>query len=481
MIELARVEPHLHAAHPRRHIQDTRDRDVLQRLLEHVHAEAQRQIGDGLPVLDDEVLIARPPVAHRWRESEVVGAGGRRILGEDRVRKTGGVRARADGPAAHHAAARLHRAALVTGPQPHAVTGSQLPDLPAIADRDAERRREAPEARAVRADDDRGRPAHHDRSERVRRLGHVARIEAGVAAAVARPLWLRTAVLEAHAGAVGHRPDGPDRGEHGLQALGREDVRGAVRTVQDVQHPRVASVCAGRIGVRLGAVHDARVGHAAVADAPDAQPVTGDERPPLMPTEPARDERRPRTEVLGDGEPAAERDVDARAPHRPADVDERAGGDGDRLVGRSPLAVDGDRRVGTGDRDHAAARHPERGPLERRLEAGGAGVVADERVGVGEAPRIHRARRRHADLPQPRAARQVLHRREHAGALDLDDAQQAREGLAMAEAEVGVQIGVVLGHHAASPVAGARRARRPAPAGTPARRSASDRTRCTGC
>ena len=145
-----------------------------------------------------------------------------------------------------------------------------------------------------------------------------------------------------------------------------------------------------------------------------------------MPAEPAQRERRRAAQVRRHVEAAAHGQVAAQpgAANR-ADREGRPGRHGERLppgneAFRAIKAVE--RRGG----DRAGQAH-ERVVGELQARAGGGALqrrralgVADGEVGLAQRHLVHRAARRHADLPVPEAPRPVLHGRQRARLQHLD-------------------------------------------------------------
>ncbi len=388
---------------------------LLQPGHERVHAHAERDVEGHVAVLDEHVVVAVAAV----RDTRA------RIRGlEPADHAVVAVAARAD----HlERCARVHerrRRRLGDGHEPHGVAGPQLAELPQLAARDDRRADEPAERGSVGAEDDRGVAREVDRADRVRGVVDVRRVQPRLAAVLARP--------------AGSRADEPDPGacrvvvhavvggvEH-VDVGAREEVGRRVRALGDADLPRR--------GERGPAVRRGRA-----ADDPEAraraergvggvgvggsgpQHVAREQRPARVPAEAAERECGRGSEVRGHVDPAAHGQEQAEPGSvGAADRERLPGGDLERLPHRGRFAVDRDRRGRARDRHDGGGRESEHGSVGRDLEAGRALRVADREVRLRERDGIERAARRHADLPVPEPAGQVLHGGHGAGGDHVD-------------------------------------------------------------
>ncbi len=115
-------------------------------------------------------------------------------------------------------------------------------------------------------------------------------------------------------------------------------------------------------------------------------------------------------QVVGHVDAVAHRDIGAAAAGRLAGGQRLAGFHRHRPPHGYRLAVQGGVAGGAGERHHGVAMEFQRRAHQRGLQAGGAGVVADNAVAEPEGVIVHGPGRRHADVPVAGAAGVVLHR-----------------------------------------------------------------------
>jgi hypothetical protein len=236
----------------------------------------------------------------------------------------------------------------------------------------------------------------------------VRRVQAGLAAVLARPV--RARADEPDAGARRVEVDLPVGPVEGLEVV--EELRVGVRALEDLDLPRVAQHRAVQ----------RRDGHAAVArQASGREDVPAPQRATAVAAEVAQRERRRAAQQAGDLQAACDQHVRAQPePGRRADVEDRAAGDRDALVLGDRLAVERHAGVGAGDAHLRRGREAQRRALERALQARGALRVAQDAVAQAERAVVHRARGRDAHVPEPHAPGVVLDRRHRPRAHDLD-------------------------------------------------------------
>src|SRR5580693_6465813 len=117
----------------------------------------------------------------------------------------------------------------------HFVARLELADFPQLALHDGRRTDEAAEARAVGAEDDRHVAGEIDRADGVGVVVDVRRMQAGLAAVLARPTWLRAD--QAHPGARGIVVHLVGRGKKISNVVISEKIRRAVRAVENTKLP----------------------------------------------------------------------------------------------------------------------------------------------------------------------------------------------------------------------------------------------------
>ncbi|MNY14715.1 hypothetical protein D3C86_1479010 [compost metagenome] len=126
-------------------------------------------------------------------------------------------------------------------------------------------------------------------------------------------------------------------------------------------------------------------------------------------------------------QPVAHGQVAAAARQRAAGGQHLAGTHGNRLPHRHGFAVQHGGAFGPGQRHDGIAMKTQGRPDQRGLDAGRVRRVADDAVGQTEGIVVHRARRRHADVPVAGAAGVVLHAGIGAGFQHFDSGRPIRE------------------------------------------------------
>ena len=319
-----------------------------------------------------------------------------------RRRSRDGRRRRRSVAIACSAAAGIARASSgVTRTKRTRVAGLELAELPQLGCDDRRRADEAAEARAVRAEDDRHVAGEVDGADRRRRCR-------GCSRGAARPRRRPCAPIAA-SGRSGARRCGwscsalPSRvAKNVVDVVGREEVRRAVRAVEHADLPRRAR-SSGRIASARWPC-DARSDEAA-RDQP--QHVAGAQRAAAVAAELAERERRAAAEVLRHVEAAAHREI-ARAARRPRCARASARlprGTAHRLPDTAPARRRASASIArAGQRDHGVARRSAASaPVTVISSAAAPSSLPTQAIGEPERERVHRPRRRHADVPVARA------------------------------------------------------------------------------
>ena len=237
--------------------------------LERVDAEAQVEVEHVRAVLDQQVVgrhrRGRPRRARSRRLRAMTG-----LVAARRRRGAGGQapderldrRRPARAPCAAACSSETARKRTVS-------PGLSWPIFHSSACDDGRGADEAAEAGAIGAEDDRHVAGEIDRADGVGVVVNVGRMQAGLAAVLARPLRLRAD--EAHAGAVGVVVHLPGGGEERLDVVGGEEIGRAVRAVEHADLPLVGVARdererqrgAGACGARPQVQHIARAQRAA--------------------------------------------------------------------------------------------------------------------------------------------------------------------------------------------------------------------------
>ncbi len=224
----------------------------LQPLHERMNAEAQREVEDQRAVFDEEIFVARAPVA----DGDAVRRGRRAVLDGVFLRRLAAFLFRRLFPDEIHdrtpfcirqigqrfnGAILLQLARIGLGEshavKAHGVTGLELPDFPKLALHDTRRADEAAKARAIGAEDDRHIPREIDSTDGVGVIVDVRRMQARFAAVGPRPLRLRAD--EPDAGAVRVVVNFPRRREKRGDVIVGEKVGRTVRAVEHADFPVV--------------------------------------------------------------------------------------------------------------------------------------------------------------------------------------------------------------------------------------------------
>ncbi len=232
--KMLRVVMDLQRADTRRKIDQPSKFPILDRQHQRVDAESQFEVEDERAVFDEEIAVALSPVDD---ERSVVGSG---YLTEHGVVRTGIADERSlDGAqcldARRLVCLRLIGDARIEPDEFHPVSGAELTHLPVLGLDDRHWADEAAEARAVGTEDHRHVAGEIDRADRIGVVVDVGWVKTRFAAIGPRPFRLRAD--QADAGAVGIVVDLPIGGEEGGDVLFGEEVRRAVRPVENADLP----------------------------------------------------------------------------------------------------------------------------------------------------------------------------------------------------------------------------------------------------
>ena len=449
---LAAVIADLQRAHARRQFLHARDRVGIQRLHQQVNAHAQRQVQHVVAVFQQQVAITRLAVRHR-RARALGGQGG-----DDGFGHRGG-HGRWRGCLGRYRRQRRH-ALVLRGFQRHglrivhaheadAVARLHLAHLPQFGARDGDGAHKAAQAGTVARQDDRAVAREIDAADGVFAIVDIGRVQARLAAVLARPGGL--GADQAYAQAVRVVVHFPIRREEGVDGFGLEEVRRAMRAVQHADFPGVAvggnqlgrcghRLCHGRGSTRLAQLRPHQGQHVA-----HAQRAAG------VPAELAQRKGRAAAQVNRHVQPVAHGQVAAAARQRAAGGQHLARTHGNWLPHRHGFAVQRGGAFGAGQRHDGVAVKAQGRPNQRGLDAGRVRRIADDAVGQAEGIVVHRARGWHADVPVAGAAGVVLHAGVGAGFQHFDRSrpireafQEARGQFAGAEAFVGNDLAQVV-------------------------------------
>ena len=202
----------------------------------------------------------------------------------------------------------------------------------------------------------------------------------------------------------------PVRFEELFDGLFGEEVRRPVGAVQHFDFPLLRVVRNHRLGGRGRLMVRHRGRAAGQLRLADRQHVALAQGTAAVAAELAKHEGSLAAQVVGHVDAVAHRDIGAAAAGRLAGGERLAGFHRHRLPHGYRLAVQGGVAGGAGERHHGVAVEFQRWAHQRGLQAGGAGVVADNAVAEPEGVVIHRPGGRHADVPVAGAAGVVLHR-----------------------------------------------------------------------
>ena len=358
-----------------------------QLLHQRVDAEAQVEVEHDGAVFDQQVAVAIGAAddAGRVRRIGVAtpGASGRR--------------GRAVGHVVVERGVQLRGLVGETARKRTVSPGRSWPIFQSSACDDGRRADEAAEAGTVGAEDDRHVAGEIDRADGVGVVVDVGGMQAGFAAVLARPCGLRAD--QAHAGAVGvvvHLPGGR---EERLDVVGGEEIGRAVRAVEDADLP-VVGVRGRRHGRRAGVRRCAAAPRCSTSPARRARPAW----PPNWPR--VKVLRLPRysrhVDAARDGEIGAR----ARALRAAEFAATAPAGTATALPAVDGLAIErrAEIRAGEGDR-RCRSRSAASGPVTAISSPARVVRIADQAVGGAEGEGVHRAGRRHADVPVAEPAR----------------------------------------------------------------------------
>ncbi len=143
-------------------------------------------------------------------------------------------------------------------------------------------------------------------------------------------------------------------------------------------------------------------------------------------------------------EAVTHRQITPAAGLRTAQLQRLPGTHGDRLPERHRLLIQPGAAVSAGQGDQRLAVKAQRWPLQGKLQARRLNGVADDAVSQSKGEIIHRAGRRHADIPVAGAARIILDAAPGAGLQHFHHwraghktIKQARGGIALLKGVVG--------------------------------------------
>lgn len=379
--EPPRIRLDLQGTDARGEVRDSVKGGVRHRLHQRVHPHAQGQIQLHGAEFDQQVVVAAAPVRHVAVAREYAAV-------DDR------------GP---------RRAVVGDRREADRVTGPKLPELPALRADDRRGADEAAERGAVRAEQHRHVAGVVDGAHRVGRVVDVGRVQARLAAVLACPAGLRTDQPYARACRV--EVDLPVGGVELVDVLLGEELRCGVRAFER------ADVPVRREDRSVGSRHRSTGDHRA-----PVQHISRPQRPPAVPAEPAEREGGRAAQERGHVQAAArEEHVCAQTVlGGGADLQDGPSRHRDRLPLRDRRTVQGDRRRSTRHADGRGVCEAQGRSLERALQTGCPLVVAEGPVAEPEGQVVHRAARRHPDLPVAGAAGPVLDGGERAARDDLD-------------------------------------------------------------
>ncbi len=405
----SRIVVHLQRTDARRQVDDAgvglRIAPGLQRLHQHMRAHAQGQVQLQRPVLDQQVGVAGLAIDHL----RLFAA--RRPSRDDRIRQGLGLRRDRRRAGDQRLLLRRQQARGLLGPDRHEaqrVTRPQLTELPQLRLHHHRRADEAAEARTVGAEDHRHVAGKVDRANGVGVVVDVRRMQAGLAAVAAGPLGLGPD--QTHAGATGVVVHFPVGLEEACDVGIGEEIRGAVRPVQHTDLPLMAVLrprSRRPLRARFGLTARARSQMQHIADA---------QRAAGMPAELAERERGFRAEVVRHVEAAVHAQIAATAGvAHGTELEHAAGGGAMHLPRDQRRTVQRGVEFGASQHERRFAIEAQGRPAHRAFERRGTFRIAQQPVADAQRQRIHRPRRRHANVPVADATRPVLDRGLHAG------------------------------------------------------------------
>ena len=216
-------------------------------------------------------------------------------------------------------------------------------------------------------------------------------------------------------------------------SVGREEIRRALRAVQDPQRPIIRKWEDQILGERPAG----RVAFVALAPArAKMQDVARAQRASRVAAEKTQRERRAAAEIGGYVESAAHGEIGAASGT--CDRTQTQCGptrDLGRTVRRKPCPVDRRAHIGPRQRDGRRGSESQRGPHHRAFQARGFRQVSDQAIAQAERQGVHRARRGNPHIPVPESPRKVLHRRLGSGLDDIDGGLGTREAFEQARVD----------------------------------------------
>ena len=201
----------------------------------------------------------------------------------------------------------------------------------------------------------------------------------------------------------------PVGGEEGLYRFGGEKVRRAMRPVQHADVPLVAVVRDQAVVHRLRRGDRRRRGAGGQFRLSDRQHVRHAQGAPGVAAELAEREGGTAAEIYRHVEAVAYCQIGAATVRGAPQRQHLPGPHRDRPPVGDRFAVQIGRAARSRQRNGGVAVKAQRRPLQGELEPGGRRVVADDAIGQPECEVVHRAGRRHADVPIAEAAGIVLH------------------------------------------------------------------------
>ena len=371
--------------------------------VERVGPETEVEVERHRPVLDEHRAIALCAVHHL----------GSVTIARDRA-QDGGPRTLTSRAGSRRRRARVYRSVGcsrslvgfgdVDGHEPHAVPRRELAELPTVVGNHRQRACEPAETRAVGTEHDRHVAGEVDRADRVRAVVDVRRMEPGLAAVGPRPLDRRAD--KANPGAIGVVMDDPLRRVQRRDPGVGHEVGRAMRAVDHGELPLVREHGEGDHTFAPGVPYVV----VPVIVGADVEHVARAQRAAAVAAETAEREGGCGAQRSGDVEAAAHQQIRAE-PDRCTAVDDEvlSGLHVDRLAERHRIAVEVHVAGGAGEAHDRATPEAQRRAAGGALESGCALSIADDAIPQPEGAVVHRSARRHAHVPQPRAAREVLH------------------------------------------------------------------------
>ena len=267
---------------------------------------------------------------------------------------------------------------------------------------------EAAKAWAIGPENDRHVASEIDGAHCVSVVMQVGRMKPRLAAIGAGPFGRRA--NEAHTGAGAVEMHLVGGGEQRLDIAGLEEVRRAMRAINDPNRP---------LPSQLRCFPDGRVG--GLRQAGEVEHVAAAQRAGGVATEFAESKIGARAKHQGSREAASDRQVAALpGPIDGADREDLTGGDGERRVVGNGCAIEFHRHVGASERHDGVGVEAQGRTAHGQFERRGLVRIANQPIGAAEGALIHRSARRHADVPEAKAAGQFLQARLRAGRQHFD-------------------------------------------------------------